>query len=225
MGVNQWRLGKTQLCFFVSTIGMGQNFAAWSPTFTWFLLPPALILLPRASRPPSIWPLALDCLGRESPGSNSPSLPRLPCSHAEILHCRACADTAFCPLGGRLAGPVTCRSVRRRARPSSTGAASLHGMPGSSGAVPAQISSLLGRTGWTSSWTHQATSGCSSPGIIPENYLLELADHHPQRGRPPHGVKKVRGRLEPSIARPPPCLGALAPPSLSLFVRATLAAQ
>ena len=77
-------------------------------------------------------------------------------------------------------------------------------MPGLLGAVPAQSSSYLGRTGWTSSWTHQADSGCSSPGIIPENYLLELADHNPQRGRPPHGVKRCAVASNPrSLALPP----------------------
>ena len=159
--------------------------------------PPALILLPRASRPPCIWPLALDCLGRESSGSNSPSVPRLPCSHAEILHCRACADTAFCPPGRLLAcfrdllqRPQVSPNILYGSRIPSRHAELL-------GAVSAEISSHLGRTGWTSSWTHQADSGCSSPGIIPESYLLELADHHPQRGRPPHGVKGARPPLNP----------------------------
>ena len=158
---------------------------------------PALILLPRASRPPSIWPLALDCLGRESPGSNSPSVPRLPCSHAEILHCRACADTAFCPPGRLLA---CFRDLLQRPQVSPNILYGSHTSPRHAellGAVSAEISSHLGRTGWTSSWTHQADSGCSSPGIIPESYLLELADHHPQRGRPPHGVKGARPPLNP----------------------------
>ena len=171
--------------------------ASWLPTFTWFFLPPALILLPRASRPPSIWPLALDCLGRESPGSNSPSVPRLPCSHAEILHCRACADTAFCPPGRLLA---CFRDLLQRPQVSPNILYGSHTSPRHAellGAVSAEISSHLGRTGWTSSWTHQADSGCSSPGIIPESYLLELADHHPQRGRPPHGVKGARPPLNP----------------------------
>ena len=166
--------------------------------------PPALILLPRASRPPSIWPLALDCLGRESPGSNSPSVPRLPCSHAEILHCRACADTAFCPPGGLLAcfldllqRPQVSPSILYGSHTSPRHAELL-------GAVSAEISSHLGRTGWTSSWPHQADSGCSSPGMIPESYLLELADHHPQRGRRPHGVKRCAAASNPrSLALPP----------------------
>ena len=93
------------------------------------------------------------------------------------------------------------------------------------GAVSAQISSHIGRTGWTSSWTHQANSGCSCPGIIPDSYLLELPDQLLNGAGLLTVRQKVRGRLEPSIARPPPCHGSLAPPSLSLFVRATLAAQ
>ena len=180
--------------------------ASWLPTFTWFFLPPALILLPRASRPPSIWPLALDCLGRESPGSNSPSVPRLPCSHAEILHCRACADTAFCPPGGLLA---CFRDLLQRPQVSPSILYGSHTSPRHAellGAVSAEISSHLGRTGWTSSWTHQADSGCSSPGIIPESYLLELADHHPRRGRPPHGVKGARPPLNPRTLALMACL-------------------
>ena len=191
--------------------------ASWLPTFTWFFLPPALILLPRASRPPSIWPLALDCLGRESPGSNSPSVPRLPCSHAEILHCRACADTAFCPPGGLLAcfldllqRPQVSPNILYGSRIPSRHAELL-------GAVSAEISSHLGRTGWTSSWTYQADSGCSSPGIIPESYLLELADHHPQRGRPPHGVKGARPPR--TLDRSPSPLPWLPRPAMALTFR------
>ena len=70
-------------------------------------------------------------------------------------------------------------------------------------AVCAEVSSHLGRAGWTSSWTHEANSGCSCPGIIPDNFHLELPDHRPQRGRPPHGVKRCAAASEPSIARPP----------------------
>ena len=85
------------------------------------------------------------------------------------------------------------------------------------GAVPAELSSYLGRSGWTSSWTHQADSGCSSPGIIPENYLLELADHHPQRGRRLHGVKRCAAASEPSHAHPHCTCALLTPPLTSLF--------
>jgi hypothetical protein len=135
--------------------------------------------------------------GRESSGSNSPSVPRLPCSHAEILHCRACADTAFCPPGRLLA---CFRDLLQRPQVSPNILYGSHTSPRHAellGAVSAEISSHLGRTGWTSSWTHQADSGCSSPGIIPENYLLELADHHPQRGRRPHGVKRCAAASNP----------------------------
>ena len=181
--------------------------------------PPALILLPRASRPPCIWPLALDCLGRESSGSNSPSVPRLPCSHAEILHCRACADTAFCPPGRLLA---CFRDLLQRPQVSPSILYGSHTSPRHAellGAVSAEISSHLGRTGWTSSWTHQADSGCSSPGIIPESYLLELADHHPRRGRPLLTASKVRGHPL-TLDRSPSCYASLSTPPLTSLFRA-----
>jgi hypothetical protein len=29
----------------------------------------------------------------------------------------------------------------------------------------------------------RADSGCSCPGFVPDNFILELVDHHPQRGQ------------------------------------------
>jgi len=180
----------------------GSSRCAWDRTscclvadFHWVFLPPALILLPRARRPPSTWPLALDCLGRESPGSNSPSLPRLPCSHAEILHCRACADTAFCPLGGHLA---RSRDLPQRPQACPT---ILYGSR-----IPSQHAELLGR-GPRPEFLPPRPHGLDLK-LDASGYLrVQFSGNHPgelppRAGRPPSSTGPTSSRCQKGARSP-----------------------
>ena len=100
--------------------------------------------------------------------------------------------------------PVTCRSVRRRAQPSSMGAACLRGVRGSSARSRLRRGFLPSRPRSCRLDLKRPTQGVQLSGNYPGQLPpLELPDHRPQRGRPPHGVKRCAAASEPSIARPP----------------------
>ena len=71
----------------------------------------------------------------------------------------------------------------------------------------------------------RADSGCSCPGIIPDNFILELVDHHHQGGQLSPAPKGALAAAR-TLAHSPSCHATLStPPLSSLFDGATVPSQ
>ena len=121
--------------------------------------------------------------------------------------------------------PVTCRSVRRRAQPSSMGAACLRGVRGSSARSAPRFPPISAAQAGPQAGHMRADSGCSCPGILPDNFILELVDQHHQLGQLSPAPKGALAAAR-TLARSPSCHAALStPPPTSLFDCATVPSQ